>query len=326
MPITAAIIICTTGCASIGTHLAELCDAIYVRADEAREMSRIRQETREELAALREEERRLAAEQAVAQARLDAQRTQMEMEFCRADQEALRQHVKSNIRDTLESRIGIDVVQGLEVGDLEVDVESLKQVLEQREREPLTQPIREPCDCCDKPCGCQPGIIRRLCPQCRHKPCEAEKTCGRDAYEQLARQPIRRPLRPAEIPLKLPVRLTFGMQNPQVEKARIRREPLVREPFRQGPCDCRDQGPAALEQHYRYESTAPDVDVFRDTPRPPTVPENTEEDDPPPSPFASNLPTGFLRSRHNDVGRLHDASDGFSLQPISPVGYPTSQR
>jgi hypothetical protein len=49
----------------------------------------------------------------------------------------------------------------------------------------------------------------------------------------LQQQPLKQPLRPAEIPLKLPVYLTFGVQQPEMERARIRRQPV----YEQVPCD-----------------------------------------------------------------------------------------
>ena len=93
----------------------------------------------------------------------------------------------------------------------------------------ITQP-KQPCPCCDQPCGCEPGLRRRHCPRCRHKECEAEEKCGGpEALRKLAQEPLKRPLRPAEIPLKLPVRLTFGMHGPEMEAAKIRRTPNIPE-------------------------------------------------------------------------------------------------
>jgi hypothetical protein len=72
-------------------------------------------------------------------------------------------------------------------------------------------------------------------------PCEAEQKCGGpEALVQVEQLPLRKPLRPAEIPLKLPVYLRFGMEQPEMEAARIRRQPIISQPLRQPcpyPCD-----------------------------------------------------------------------------------------
>ncbi len=278
-----------TGCAAAGRHVAELYSVALIRAQESRDLSRVRQDTRDEMAQQREEARRIAAERDIEQARMAAQRAQLEMEFCRANQEAQQQQLQRNIRESVESRVAFNVVQGLEVGELEVDVEELKGLLEQREKQPpqpQQEAQKEPCECCDRPCGCKPGLIRRHCPHCRIKPCEAELNCGGPAaLAQLEQQPQRQPLRPAEIPLKLPVRLTFGMQNPSLEQARIRREPLISQPQLEGkPCDhpcpqgavpCDDRRGAAQSQ------SLPTHPVFVE-PQNPAVP--AEESPPTPEP------------------------------------------
>ena len=225
-------------------HVAGAYNATLIRAQEWHDLARIRQDTRDELAAQREEARRVAAQQEVEAARLAAERQRLEAEFCQANQEALQQQVRANVRDVLESKVAFEVEHGLEVGELEVDVEQLQELLKKRQEELRRppQPIRRPpCACCDQPCGCEPGLIRRLCPHCRHKPCEAEQKCGGpEALTQIEQQPLKQPLRPAEIPLKLPVRLTFGVQQPEMEAARIRKQPILQEQLRRPcphPCD-----------------------------------------------------------------------------------------
>ncbi len=214
-------------------------NALFVHCQESHDLAEIREDTRDELSQQLIEERRLAAEREVELARYEAERRQMEREFCLANEEALRQRLRSNVREQLESKVAFNVTQAIEVGELEVDTEKLRELLQQREQPPVEQ-FRQPpkCPCCDQSCACGSGFLRRLCPHCRHKPCEAELKCGGpEALTQLERQPFRQPLRPAEIPLKLPVYLSFGMQQPEIEQARIRQQPLLQEQFRQ-PCDC----------------------------------------------------------------------------------------
>ena len=216
-------------------------NALFVHCHESHDLAQIREQTRDELSQQLIEERRLAAAREVELARFEAERRQLEREFCISNEEALRQQLRSNIREQLESKVAFNVTQAIEVGELEVDVEKLRELMTQREQPPVEQ-FRQPpkCPCCDQTCPCGSGILRRLCPHCRHKPCEAELKCGGpEALTQLERQPFRQPLRPAEIPLKLPVYLSFGMQQPELERARIRQQPLLQEQFRQ-PCDCPD--------------------------------------------------------------------------------------
>lgn len=237
--------------------MSSLSNAWVTRSKEKHDLHRIRQESADELAMQRQEALRQQAEHEVAQARIDAERRMLEAELCRANQEALQRQVKNNLKDIVETKVSFDVAQNLEVGELEVDEEALKKLLEDRKNNPVEPQTNEPqtkqpCACCDQPCGCRPGLIRRFCPHCRHRPCEAEKDCGGpEALTKLEQEPMRKPLRPTEIPLKLPVRLVFGMDQPTMEAARIRREPVNGpEPQRGGgcgtnPCQCGRCGVAA---------------------------------------------------------------------------------
>jgi len=234
----------SSGCAGVGQRVENWCYGLSIWSQEKHELAEIRADTRQELSEQLTQERRLAAEREVEQARAEAERLQLEAEFCQANRERLQEQLKSNIREQVESKVAFNVRQGLEVGELVVNEEKLRELLKEREQPPPAPPrapVREKCSCCDAPCGCEPGLIRRHCPRCRNKPCEAEKDCGGpEALALLERQPLRQPLRPTEIPLMLPVRLTFGMQQPELESARIRRQPIVEQPpreqFREGPC------------------------------------------------------------------------------------------
>ena len=236
-------VLAVTGLAGCNT-LARWGNAVFVHCAESHALAQIRHDTRSELTEQLIEERTQAAEREIELARYEAERRQLENQFCLANEEALRQQLRSNVREQLESKLAFNVTHGIEIGELEVDTEKLKEVMAQCEQ-PRVEPFRQPpkCPCCDEPCNCGSGHRRRHCPHCRHKPCEAEKKCGGpEAFSQLEQQPFRQPLRPAEIPMKLPVYLSFGMQQPAIERARIRQQPLLqqepfREPFRQ-PCPC----------------------------------------------------------------------------------------
>lgn len=238
-----------TGCVGTGQHVSNWYYGLAAKAQTKHELADIRHDTRLALAEQEQEALRLAAARDVEAARLDAERRRLEIEFCQANQEALQRRVKQGLRETVESKVAFHVEQGLEVGELEVDVEALQRILQEREREaqrrpPPQPPIQKaPCSCCDQPCGCQPGLLRRFCPHCRHKPCQAERDCGGpEALARLEQEALQRPLRPTEIPMKLPVRLSFGFEQPEMEAARIRRVPPPGQEPLQRPCDCCPKG------------------------------------------------------------------------------------
>jgi hypothetical protein len=282
LAIVATLAFLSTGCAGVGQRIENWYYGHSIRAQQHHELADVRQDTRVALAEQEQEALRLAAEREVEQARVAAERARLEMEFCAANQEQLREQLRSNIREEVESKVAFNVRQGLEVGELVVNEEKLREMLKEREQPPPgppRAPVREKCKCCDAPCGCEPGLLRRHCPRCRNKPCEAEKDCGGpEALALLERQPFRQPLRPAEIPLMLPVRLTFGMQQPEVEGARVRRQPIIEQPpprdqFREGPCPVPCTDPANL-----YQKGLPSAQ-----PTMPTVPAQVENESIPPA-------------------------------------------
>jgi len=232
----AAILTGGSGCA----HLTTFYNGVLLRAQTKHQLANVRQDTRQALAQQTQEVQRVQAQRDIEQARLDAENRRLEAEFCIANQEQQQRRVKENLRQSVESKVAFNVEQALEVGELEVDTEALKQLLEKKEQEQRQPPTQNQeqrsCPCCDRQCDCGSGFLRRFCPHCRNKPCEAEKNCGGPAQlAQLQQQPQKQPLRPAEIPMKLPVRLTFGFQQPQLEQAQIRRQPPTQE--QKVPCD-----------------------------------------------------------------------------------------
>ncbi|MGI8979350.1 MAG: hypothetical protein ACR2FY_09000 [Pirellulaceae bacterium] len=301
-----------SGCAAVSQHFAGMYNAVVTKCQVHQDLAEIRQDTREALIQEEVKSRKLAAERDVEAARMAAERQRLEMQFCQANQEALQKKVKHNIREQLEHKVSFNVEQGLELGELEVDVEGLQALIKQREQEaqkkpPDREPQKRPCKCCDQPCGCEPGLIRRLCHRCRHKPCEAEKTCGGpEALARAEQEAVKKPLRPAEIPLRIPVRLTFGMQGPEMEAARIRRLPYPQdnEPLERGPCTlpcndpscpaCTKAAPAAPMP----KSGAADMPVAPTAPDDPPIPSVDEEarrqkTSPAPSKRISRKPTVF---------------------------------
>lgn len=199
---------------------------------------------------------------------------------CRDRQRAALQ---DQIHNQLQSKVAFDVNQGIRVGALQVDMDRLKKLVEQREAEfkRRQQQIddlnrrsqlqrdramqdylqRQQARQFENPncgreaarqdvCGCERQCQCGECQECR-SPC---KKCGkkkrrcnppRDPLieQPPIRQPVREPILATEIPLMMPVTLEFGMDNPQIEEARIRRMPAYdltqppREPARE-PCSC----------------------------------------------------------------------------------------
>ena len=226
-----------SGCMGFPLTLSGGLEAMAIRRAERAQLRQLRAETREQLSEERIDARRLQSERSLQLAREELATQQYEAEFCLANQEALREHVESQFQEQVRSRVQFDVTQGLEVGELEVNLEELKKLIEQREKEQeqqqqLPQLPQEPsCACEEKVCGCQPGLVKKNCPKCRKLSCGCPKEpdCGGpEALRQALQQQVRRPLKPTEIPMMLPVRLTFGMRNPEVAETRITREPIVK--------------------------------------------------------------------------------------------------
>lgn len=300
---SAALIALAAATATGATGCSRMWSAFFLHVEEKHDLAEIRRDTREELADQREEARRQAAEDEVEQARLNAERARWEAEFCRCNKEKEQERLRAHIKETVESKLAFNVEHGIEVGELEVDVEQLKQMLQQREQPPPQLPVKKPCcPCCDAPCRCGSGFLRRLCPHCRHKHCEAEKDCGGpEALARLQQQPLKQPLRPAEIPLKLPVYLSFGVQQPEMERARIRRQPV----FEQVPCD---------EPCNNYQHGLPRVPCTTPVPgSAPPVPQQPGTAPPAPLPGTS-LPPVPIADPTETARRL-------PLVPIQPTAY-----
>jgi hypothetical protein len=237
--VLATLSLTASGCAGLAQHVATVWTGLSVRAQERQDIAEFRRKTHEDLAEQRQEALHAQAERETEQARLDLEQEQLEQEFCLAGKEAMREQLQSQVREKIQSKIAFNVTQSLEVGELEVDVEELKRLIKEREEMPPPEqfqggPAQKGCACGERECGCRPGLLRKHCPECAQKSCgcesqgKGEAGCGGpEALRQALQNPVRQPLRPTEIPLKLPVRLAFGMQNPQVEEARIRKEPIT---------------------------------------------------------------------------------------------------
>ncbi|MDP7019607.1 MAG: hypothetical protein QGG36_27670 [Pirellulaceae bacterium] len=227
------LLVATVGCARTTQVLTGVTDSAVLRVQNSQELAKVRQESNSQLAAERLEAKQIAAERQRQELQIALQRQKMEMQFCQANQEAQRQALQNQLREDVHSKVAFDVIQGLDVGELEVDMDELEQLLQQREQnqaqiQAQAQAARKGCGCDERHCGCRPGLKRRDCGACQKTSCGCpEKDCGGPAALAQAMQNAHRPLRPQEIPLKLPVRLSFGMQQPNVEAAQIRPRPYA---------------------------------------------------------------------------------------------------
>jgi hypothetical protein len=276
-----AAVTCTlsTGCMHLSQLVSNVHRSAAIRMENHRELSKLKLETNADLAAEKQEAKQLAAERERQQLRASLAQQKLEMQFCQLNQQAQR----ARIRDDVHSKVAFNVVQGLEVGELEVDVEQLQQLLDQRKQEQqnvtmspqIGGPTQKSCVCDSRHCGCYPGRLKRDCSACAQKACDCPKQndCGGPAALQTAMQQGPRPLKPTEIPLKLPVRLTFGMQNPRVEQTQIMPglpyspqmgPPVEQQQQQKGPY----YGPTQKDAHVS-QADAPPVPVATPIPVPP---------------------------------------------------------
>lgn len=257
------------------TGLNNLYDVTRLRLDKHHDLAEIKQDTRQQLAKERLEAQQLAAERELQQLQVELDRQKLEMQFCQANMAQQQQQLQSQIRDNLQSKIAFNVEQGLEVGELEVDVEELQQLLKRRENQPPSEQQqnaaqKSSCGFGEQFCGCEPGLRRKHCGRCVHQKCDCppEKDCGGPAAYQQAQTSPQRGLRPQEIPMKLPVRLSFGMGNPRIEEAQIQRRPA---PFseqqqqqqqkgplqKDGNCEACQRGHCNLHAHFTSADLQP---------------------------------------------------------------------
>lgn len=242
-----------TGC----TFMNNLYDVSRLKAEKHHELADIKRDTREQLAKERLEAHQLAAERELRQLQVDLQQQKLEMEFCAANMAQQQQQLQNQIKDNLQSKVAFNVEQGLEVGELEVDVEELQQLLKRREAQQQQQQAqnaaqKSTCGFGEKYCGCAPGLRRKHCHNHAAQKCDCppEKDCGGPAAYQQAQTSPQRGLRPQEIPMKLPVRLTFGMGGPRIEEAKIHRRPAPQQQPQQQPQLDQQKGPLQKEGEY----------------------------------------------------------------------------
>ncbi len=312
-----AVLSTSSGCSTLVSLLAGATQRMETWQKDRAEFREAEQETRQEF---REVER----EALKAQREAELQERQLLVASEKACIDSRREALREQFRESVRSKVTFDVDHHLRVGQLQVDADKLKKLLEEKDKEHLErqkfidelnkeaeaayreelrtysreklrarlqapvcgrEEFRDKCDCacgtcagkggCDDcgkdACSCGKHHKKSHCDECKKKwhrhHCKHCDKCGgpgREPLQQLPKAPVRQevkqPLLATEIPLMLPVSIELGMEQPKLEGAEVRKQPLVdlgapREPFRDAPCDacgqkgCRcEAGPAQKAQ------------------------------------------------------------------------------
>lgn len=169
---------------------------------------------------------------------------QLDLAALRAENEKRECQNKSQFEESVRTKIGLDVDHKLELGQLQVNVDELKKLIEQNDRELRRQeealrqmppPAPYCCPSCGAPapkCACQqPGM----------EPLNQSDCAGTYPFgQQPLRQAQRKPILPTEIPLMLPVRMKMAVQGPRLEESKVRLSPR---PGRQSLRSLREKKP-----------------------------------------------------------------------------------
>ncbi|MEI8378574.1 MAG: hypothetical protein WCJ09_00505 [Planctomycetota bacterium] len=202
------------------------------------------------------EQRRLQQDACAAQAQMEIEKCraqfQQELAELRAGVELEKEEVRSQFRERLRSNLALNLDQHVDVGQLQVNTEELKKLIEERDKEhkeaaqiyerlentrraqmrenALTE-AQKALDSNDvakaqmimRNCACGSFVANSDCSQ----PI-ADKLTQREAMKE----PVKQPILPTEIPLMLPIKISVGMDNPSIQNARVQ-QLRVREPMKQ---------------------------------------------------------------------------------------------
>lgn len=181
-----------------------------------------------------------------------------ELALLQADAEKRACNVRSQLDESVRTKLGLDFDQRMHVGQMQVDMNELRSLLEQRERDyadkmhqytraqsqytaaqtapqmssqvgPSCQCLipdcavptpgcAEPADCCCKKCG------KEVRPQL------AGDCAGTRPFREPPTKPQREPITAMQIPLVVPVRLELGVTNSHIDQSQIRRLPYMAPP------------------------------------------------------------------------------------------------
>ena len=283
-------VIHTVGCVNPGFPR-----LVGLRLDERRDLAEIRREEREDLVAQRVQSEEVASQRRLEQARIDADRRELESALCEARQENLRDLVDQQLRDEIRSKLSLDLRQNIEFQGFNVDIKNLEKNLKDYQ-EALKRPTysefsRQTCGCPDKQCGCQPGLLRKHCRQCRKKPCGCppEETCGGpETLRRLENEPLRE-VPQLDIPLEAKLSLRVGAGPTRIEDSNVHRVPEDTELLRD---DCGCPGTCSCPPTPECDDAGTDYQF---------APENSRFQQPPP-PVSEKVPLPTIQARIGQFG------------------------
>ena len=230
----------SSGCASIARAPARAAQRVtdYVQCVEEECALKDRQRQMQRQALLDE----IAAEREEEIAELETRRQAL-----KAEQELHRENLRNQTQESLQSKLSLNFDQSVRVGQLQVNTEQLKALIDQREKD--HQALSKFYDEMEE-------RRRELLLQQNRKKLEealsrgdakaAEQAladCSQPRPEalrpaQALKQPLQRPILPTEIPLMLPVTLAVGMENASITETRVRRQPQKKPCLREAEKGC----------------------------------------------------------------------------------------
>ncbi len=211
---------------------------------------------------LRIEQQKMQQDACAAQAQMEIEKCraqfQQELAELRAGMELEKEEVRGQFRERLRSNLALNLDQHVEVGQLQVNTDELKKLIDERDKEhkdaaqlyervedsrraklreqmldaatrALNDGDPEKCRTIMQSCAC--GNYLPLTGDCA-QPLQ-QKLTQRAAMQQ----PVKQPILPTEIPMMLPIKISVGMDSPSIQNARVQ-QLRVRQPLKAcQPCD-----------------------------------------------------------------------------------------
>jgi hypothetical protein len=203
----------------------------------------------EDLETLKEE---LEAERRAIQAERE-----LELACDRADAEKRACQAKSQYDESVRTKLGLDLDQRVQVGQLQVNMPEMQRLMAERqrdyaermrtynqlkaqERQQATQAWKEaqlgPCCTCAEP-SCDapgpdcdaPGVGVCCCQKCGLPvpPQDLNDCAGTRPFREGPKKPVKQPMLATELPMMLPVQLEVGVTNSYVNQSQVRRVPYA---------------------------------------------------------------------------------------------------
>lgn len=229
-----------------------------------------------ELEALKQElELERAAIRAQREADLAALKAEREHELAclQADAEKQNCQLRSQYDESVRTKLGMDLDQRVKIGQMQVNMDQLKQLVAERERDynermEIYKALKDQekkaqldnyramnsgaptCSCSHPVCAapdpnCEAPRAAGCCQTCGlpTRPAMAGDCAGTRPFREAPTRPLQEPLMATELPLMLPVRLELGVTNSYVNSSQVRRLPTQTRPQKTPcglcePCQC----------------------------------------------------------------------------------------